>query len=254
MKPTNNQNELTKAPLLRVLKLEREEFQQSFAVAELAVKLCELKMTSSNVPLEWKNPAPEKFLAKAWELIESAREYVLGAQTDAEYLAENSGSDEAAEKVIGRILQESRVPFRKLCDEERNQGDSEKIHGVEWKVYRSEHGFDNLFGASWNDYGEQWTEWMKGEKPRTPWMKRDAVTFWKLAHNKGEYPVGFKQLWKERGQSLLDSWKRDGVPPNDFLALAKFRRERDNRAENLKNGRQRKRKRRESRKERIRKS
>jgi hypothetical protein len=233
MKPTNNQNESTKAPLLRVLKLEREEFQQSFAVAELAVKLCELTMTSFKVPLERENPAPEKFLAKAWELIESAREHVLRAQTDAAYLAEHGGSDTAAEKLIGRILQESHVSFRKLCDEERNQGDSETIHGVEWKVYRSERGFDDLFRDYWNDIGEQWTEWMKGEKPRMPWMKRDAVTFWKLAHNKGEYPGGFKQLWKEHGQSVLASWKTNGFPRNDFLALARFRRERDNRAANL---------------------
>ena len=60
--------------------------------------------------------------------------------------------------------------------------------------------------------------------------------------------------WESYGKSLLALWKRDGLPPNGFLALARFRRERDNRAANLKNGRQRKRKRRESRKERIRKS
>jgi len=87
-------------------------------------------------------------------------------------------------------------------------------------VCRSERRFDDLFWAYWRDLGEQWTEWMKGEKPRTPWMKRDAVTFWKLAHNKEKYPGGFNQLWKERGQSMLASWKRDGVPRGHFLALA----------------------------------
>jgi len=40
--------------------------------------------------------------------------------------------------------------------------------------------------------------------------------------------------WKKRGESVLASWKRDCVAPNDFLALAKFRREHDKRAANLK--------------------
>ena len=51
-------------------------------------------------------------------------------------------------------------------------------------------------------------------------MKREAVTFAKAAHNKEKYPGGFKQLWKERGQSMLASWKKDGVPGVHFLALA----------------------------------
>jgi hypothetical protein len=75
-------------------------------------------------------------------------------------------------------------------------------------------------------------------------MKKEAVTFWKLAHNKEKYPGGFKQLWKERGQSVLVSWKRDGVPPAHFLALADFRRERENRAANLRKKPKRKRRRR----------
>ena len=151
-------------------------------------------------------------------------------QSNAEYLMAQGGSHEAAENVVGRILEASRIPFQKLCDPERKRGDTELIKlpdvetgktiEVKWKVCRSERDFDNLFWDLWNDYGEQWTEWMKGEKPRTSWMKRDAVTFAKAAYNKGKYPGGFKQLWKERGQSVLASWKRDGVPPGHFLALA----------------------------------
>lgn len=150
------------------------------------------------------------------------------------------GSDEAAENAVRRNLGASRVSFKKLCDPKRNKGDSETVHGVIWKVFTTERGFDDLFWAYWTDIGEQWRQWMKGEKPRTPWMKRDAVTFWKLAYNKEKYSGGFEQLWKERGQSMLDSWKRDGVRAKDFLALAKFRREHDKRAANLKSKQKRK--------------
>jgi hypothetical protein len=69
-------------------------------------------------------------------------------------------------------------------------------------VYRGEGGgraFDNLF----------WSYW-------------DATSIIKDEGEREEY-----------GRKVLASWKRDGVPPNDFLALARFRRERDNRAENL---------------------
>ena len=38
----NNQNESTKKPWPSVLKIAGENFQQSFAVAQLAVKLCHL--------------------------------------------------------------------------------------------------------------------------------------------------------------------------------------------------------------------
>jgi hypothetical protein len=245
MKPTlaDGQNESAGTPWPSVPKIDHDEFQQSNAVAQLAVRLCELKKVTSKIPLEKENLDPEKFLEEAWELIEKAREHVLRQQTGAEYLAQHGGGHEAAEKVIDRILPKT-IDFNKLCDPKRNAGDTELIklpdcdserpHEVIWKVFRSKHGFDNLFWDYWNDCGEQWTQWMKGEKPRTPWMKRDAVTFAKLAHNKEKYPGGFKQLWKERGQSMLASWKRDGVPANDFLALAKFRRERDKRALNLK--------------------
>ena len=147
---------------------------------------------------------------------------MLRSQSNAEYLTEHQGSAQATENVIGRILSPSRVPFKKLCDPKRNRGDSETVHGVIWKVFTTERGFDDLFWTYWTDIGEQWRQWMKGEKPRTRWMKRDAVTFWKLAYNKEKYPGGFEQLWKERGQSMLDSWKRDGVPANDFSPFRSF--------------------------------
>jgi hypothetical protein len=173
---------------------------------------------------------PKDFLADAWELIESAREHVMRPQTDLEYLIEQGSPRDALAAIFGRRDRERMILFARLCDPNRNKGDtemiklpdaeSEKTIEVEWKVYCSERGFDDLFLAYWRDLGEQWTEWMKGEKPRALWMKKDAVTFWKLAHNKEKYPGGFKQLWKERGQSVLASWKRDGVPRGHFLALA----------------------------------
>jgi hypothetical protein len=64
-----------------------DEFQQSFAVAQLAVKLCELKKAATKVPLEKDNLDPKKFLAQAWKLIQSAHEHVLRPQTGVEYMA-----------------------------------------------------------------------------------------------------------------------------------------------------------------------
>ena len=144
----------------------------------------------------------------------------LRSQADVEQSLAAGADHQAGEKWVADKLRKALVPFQNLCNTERKKGYTETICGVEWKVCRSEREFDNLFWDYWTDCGERWTEWMKGEKSRTPWMKRDAVTFWKLAHDKGKYPGGFKQLWNERGQSVLASWKIDGVPPNHFLALA----------------------------------
>ena len=77
-------------------------------------------------------------------------------------------------------------------------------------MFRSERGFDDLF----------WNYW--------------EVT--SIINDEGER--------KEYGRKMLASWKKDGVPPNDFLALARFRREQHNkRAANLKKKPKRKRRR-----------
>ena len=178
----DNQNESTEKP-----KIAKLEFQQSFAVAQLAVKLCTLKKAESKAPLERESLTPGNFLAAAWELIQSARKHVSRPQTDAEYLAAHGGSDEATENVLVRSQSKSHIPFQKLCDPKyRNKGVSVTIHGVTWKVFRSERAFDNLF----------WSYW-------------DATS---IIKDEGER--------KDYGQKVLDSWKRDGVPPNTFLALA----------------------------------
>jgi hypothetical protein len=135
-------------------------------------------------------------------------------------VTKHSVSSEEAEIELGRILSEKRIQFQKLCNPKRNEGDTEIVHGVRWKVCKSEREFDNLFWDYWNYLREQWMQSMNGEKPGPDWMKTVGETFAKLADNKEKYPGGFKQLWKERGQSMLDLWKRDGVPPNDFLAFA----------------------------------
>ena len=210
MKPTSadGQNKSTETQWPSVLKIaSADEFRQSFAVAQLAVKLWQLKIAQSKIPLEKENLDPENFLDEAWKLIKSARDRVLREQTDAEYLATQGGSHEAAEAVVGRITR-SRISFNRLCNSKPNQDTSKsiEIHGadgkinVDWKLYTTERAFDNLFWDYWNAISE-----IKDEGER-----------------------------KQYGQSLLTSWKRDGVPPNDFLALARFRRERDDRAENLK--------------------
>src|SRR5262249_7970737 len=99
-------------------------------------------------------------------------EHVVRAQTDAEYLRAHGGSHEAGEEVVQRILQ-PHVPFQKLCDSDRKKEIEDTHHGVmykrtvedtericiktlspedkeetisvDWKVFRSKRGFDNLF-------------------------------------------------------------------------------------------------------------
>jgi hypothetical protein len=212
----NQKNGATDAPWPSVLEIaSSDEFQQSFAVAQLAVKLCEKKRAELKTDLQKESIIPEKFLKEAWELIQSARELVSRPQTHKEYLVAHGGSHESAENVVGSILSASRVSFEKLCDAERNKADTEiiklsdvetgKTIKVEWRVYRGKGGeraFDNLF----------WDYWCA-----------NSILAW--------------HWWAVRmyGEKLLASWKCDGVPPNDFLALARFRRERNNkRAANLK--------------------
>jgi hypothetical protein len=217
MKPasSNSQNESTETLWPNVLQIaSSDEFQQSFAVAQLAVKLCALKKAESKVPIEKENLDPKEFLAEAWELIQSAREHVLREQTNAEYLMQHDGSDKAGDRVLERILGASRVPFQELCDPKyKNKDDTKTIHGVKWIVYRSQHGFDDLFWAYWRE---------------------TSILKLRMIMSASEVLGNESDKWENYGQQTLASWKRDGVPPNDFLALAKFRREHDKRAANLK--------------------
>ena len=65
----DGQNESTEMPWPRVLRIaSSDEFEQSFAVAQLAVKLCDLKIAKSKIPVEKQNLDPKKCLAEAWEL------------------------------------------------------------------------------------------------------------------------------------------------------------------------------------------
>src|SRR4030095_4893006 len=86
-----------------------DEFQQSFAIAQLAVRLCELRRMTSKIPPEKENLDPKKFLEQAWEFIQNARERVLRPQTNAEYLIAHDGSHDAAENVVERVLSASPV-------------------------------------------------------------------------------------------------------------------------------------------------
>ena len=196
-----------------------EDFQQSLAVARLAVKLWQESKTSNVKSIE--KASPKDFLADAWELIESA-------------YACYHGSDKAMEKVIGRILIESHVPFQDLCDPDNKEKDETKtIHGVKWIVYRSELGFDKLFWAYWEDCRMHWRDAKKSKK---------ALPSVIIFENRGKETriediatfANDKAAWKKLGQKKLkEQWKRHGLPPVDFLALAKFRREHDQRAANL---------------------
>src|SRR5215470_5889397 len=115
----DNRNGSAEARWPKVPKIASEEFLQSYAVAELAVKLWEIKIAKLNLPpLEKQklrdNPDLTQCLGEAWELIQKSGQHVLRPKTNAEYL--KSGSDEAAENVTGRILSESRIQFQTLCN------------------------------------------------------------------------------------------------------------------------------------------
>jgi hypothetical protein len=224
-----------------VPKIPGDEFQQSFAVAQLALKLWQGSKTSNVKSIE--KADPKDFLADAWELIESAREHVLRPQTGVEYLAATDGSTEALVHVLERLYPASLVPFQQLCDSTRNQGDTEMIGRISWKVYRSERGFDELFRDYWQNIGEKLkrgdpeistfeTLDTQGKLRREnfyPESKRKKIAaLWK-----GK-PEKMAIRWKKRGKRLINLWKKHGVPTADFLAFANFRRQRDNRVANLK--------------------
>jgi hypothetical protein len=62
----DGEKESTDTEWPKVRKIARsEEFQQSFAVAQQAVKLCELKGAQSTIPLQKDNLDPAKFLEES---------------------------------------------------------------------------------------------------------------------------------------------------------------------------------------------
>jgi len=225
----------------KVLKIAPEQFQQSFAVAQLAIRLCGLK--KDDLQKQWdvedkiynqrrnravtdaekeqlnkereeqmkgrmKTLDAEAFLAEAWDLIESARvNHVLRPQTGLEYMIEQGGGREVAVRVLEHEARESVIRFQKLCNDKETYTEiklydagTDTIIKIEWKVYRSEAGFERLFWRYWN-----------------------AISV-----------IKNKVKRKKYGEELLASWKKDGMPANDFLALVRFRRESDRRAANLK--------------------
>jgi hypothetical protein len=184
-----------------------------------------------------------------------------GNQND---LTTPAGSHEAAENVVGRILQKSLIPFKKLCNPE-HKGDSKPIElfdaetgktiEVKWKVCCSERAFDNLFLAYWRGIREQWKKEFSLDRERYDKLRieaeladvcsqirsrenalhgpgRDERKLKNELRDLGEKRMDLEQrkslvdrvnddkAWEKYGQSVLASWKRDGVPPNTFLALA----------------------------------
>ena len=201
-----------------------------------------------------------------------------GPQSNKEYLAFEGGSDEKMEKVVDRILQEP-VPFKKLCDPERNKGAVETIEfhdvvagkpiEVDWMVYTTKKAFNDLFLAYWRGIRELRKKEFSLDRERYDKRRIEAdladvrsqiktredalhganaderklkrelevlgVKRMELEERKDEVElVNDDDAWKKRGQSVLDSWKENGVPPNTLLALARCRKARDNRAANLK--------------------
>jgi hypothetical protein len=87
-----------------VLRMADEEFQQSCAVAQLAVKLCELKKAELKWPSERASARPEEFLEEAWNLIQRAREHVLRRATAAEIMIAGGQNDDAPKKAVHDAL------------------------------------------------------------------------------------------------------------------------------------------------------
>jgi hypothetical protein len=151
----------------------------------------------------------------------------LRSQTDVEQFLTTGGDDQALKKMFGDKLRKALIPFQKLCNHERKKGDTEMIHGVKWKVYRSEQGFNDLFWAWWWSTGEKWKRGdqeigtvqeldAQGMPRRVDYFgESEREEFAKFAHD--------TDAWKQHGEQLLESWKKDGVPPSNFLALACFR-------------------------------
>ena len=240
-KSADGEKESMEKPRPSTLPIAGEEFQQRFAVAQLAVRLCELEVSKSKIPLQKENADPKKFLKNAWELIESAREHVSRPQTEPEYLVKAGGSKEALKTVIRRRLL---IPFCKLCDPDRPKGGTELIHGISWKVYISNLGFDKLFRDYWSTIGQRWSRRGRHRDKEIGTVedfdtngKPIRIDFYSPAERKemaerARDPSG----WEKYGQSLLGIWKRDGVRVRDFLALAEFRRKlQGKRAANLLN-------------------
>jgi hypothetical protein len=230
----DNRNGSAQAQWPKVPKIASEEFQQSCAVAQLAVRLCDLKKASTSEPPEQENREPKDFLGEAWELIQAARKHV-------------SQSPPKPEDLVERVL--PGVPFSMLCDPDRKNeievtrdgvtykrtlSDTETIHGIEWKVYRTKKAFYELFQAYWNNFGDKWRSPRKAKEQSK--LKFDGNSVQMYTKDEREQMAALasdEHKWKARGKQVFDTWEKDVVPLADFFALAKFRREHDHRAANL---------------------
>lgn len=246
----------------QILQIGGDELQQSFAVATLAVQLCGLQceqlsklwaedethkralLKATHVPDEqarvWnqrekqlrarvKSLDPTAFLPAAWRLIREAREQVMRPQTNVEYLAERGDTYGALTDVIGRIRSEARIPFRKLCDPERNAGDTEEIHGFRWRVYRGKEAlrhFEKLFWSYWQVVGSNWQAYSKGMAGAEGFTSLAAI---RSLYGENEIQelarlAGDAEQWQAKGSTLLFEWQEGGILPVDFVAIARFRR------------------------------
>ena len=85
----------------------------------------------------------------------TARANVLRPRT-AGYDMGEQDSKVALKSGLDREFAGEWIPVKKLYDPERNEGDTEPINGIDWKMYRSKRGFDLLFWKYWSDIGEKW--------------------------------------------------------------------------------------------------
>ena len=152
---------------------------------------------------------------------ESGRE--LRSESFTEKWLAAGGTNEAYDKTFEENQRKALIPFHELCDSER-KGDTGTIQGVRWKICRSEGEFDSLFWPYWRDRGQKLAE---GNPLILVYYPRGSaidstpleVRYSEAACEQMSALARDPDAWEKEGEKLLKSWKEDGVPLADFLAL-----------------------------------
>ena len=258
---------------LRVVQIPAEQLPVAESVARLAIELCKLKKEAELVDFEarkknyerernktiylkekqtqleedWKKETqrhlqlltPVGYIPEAWKLLLEARAQATQPQSFEEFLKANLDDPDAMEKALDKRDRDRLIPFRKLCDPERNRGDSEPIDGIEWRVFAGKKGsaerdFKELFWRYWSHVGKRWQAWEKNPHesfvpiayPDVPSIR---VLYWR-PHSDNEIARTAEVArdaaeWRRRGLAVLSEWKQDGIRPSDFRSLAGFRKQ-----------------------------
>ena len=133
------------------------------------------------------------------------------SQTFTEKWLAAGGTNEAYGKTFEDNQRKSLIPFHELCDSQHKKGDTETIHGVRWRVCRSEGEFDSLFRAYWRDRGQQWTQ---GNPPILVYYPKGSsidstpveVRYSEAAREQISAFARDTDAWEKHGEQQLQSW------------------------------------------------